>query len=365
MRHGVLLCMVFTCLPWCGAAADTPAGSKAKSAGQPVLSARQIAATPIEKLNFDGLTLAKAVNTLRTNFGASIVVDYRSLGKVGVKAESLVKASGANLTFANALDLTLARAQGATAPLAWTTYGNRFVVTTQANVLKLRQFRGIVAAGMPRARPIDPNAKPARPARHPRPIGRIGSLEFDQMPLGDVIEFFRDRSGMNIVVNWRALDDVGVTRQDPVTLKVNRVALLRALDMVLESFNAGRTTLDRLYWMLDEGVLTIATGEVFDREMITRVYDVSDLLAIVPNFAGDGLDISLGTDGGRSSPATTEGRSESPTREQKARQLIDIVTSTLGEEFWQPVGKGSVKIFKDRMVVSQSRLGFLLMGRRL
>ena len=42
-----------------------------------------------------------------------------------------------------------------------------------------------------------------------------------------------------------------------------------------------------------------------------------------------------------------------------------MIQNAIGEEFWQPMGKGTIQIIRGQMVISQSRLGFMLLGRAM
>ena len=48
---------------------------------------------------------------------------------------------------------------------------------------------------------------------------------------------------------------------------------------------------------------------------------------------------------------------------QLEENLINIVKSSIGEDMWQPQGKGAVKIMRNMMIISQTRLGFLMLKK--
>ena len=169
----------------------------------------------------------------------------------------------------------------------------------------------------------------------------------------------------------------------------------RALDLVLDSINAGRDKLTSAYWYMEEGVITLSSGADLDQEMRVRVYDVADLLMAVPNFQGPRLGIPSasggggggagstgqsnssnssgsgglsGLQGGGTSGTGAAGTNESDSTALKAKQqddLLNIVKSTTSADLWEPTGKGSIRFVGGRMIVSQSRLGFKLMDKAL
>ena len=59
----------------------------------------------------------------------------------------------------------------------------------------------------------------------------IPKIDFDEIRLADVIQFVRDRSGVNIYVNWRALQVASVDKSTEVNVHLVDVSLEKALQM--------------------------------------------------------------------------------------------------------------------------------------
>jgi len=50
------------------------------------------------------------------------------------------------------------------------------------------------------------------------------------------------------------------------------------------------------------------------------------------------------------------------TREQTKNALQKIITDSIGEEMWiDGGGKGSVRYFRNKLIISQTKLGYMLM----
>jgi hypothetical protein len=98
----------------------------------------------------------------------------------------------------------------------------------------------------------------------------------------DAIDKLRD-TGINVFVNSRSLDQVGIGRDTHVSVDVGGVTTSEALTRLLAAASPknGRR-LDGLDFHIDEGVVTIATKEDMTRNSLTRVYDVRDLVAATP-----------------------------------------------------------------------------------
>lgn len=305
-------------------------------------------------------TLHEALDQYRKLSGVRIEVDWPALKAVGIEPRRriVLKASGA--TVEQLLELTLIQAAGEGPSLAW--YIDQDVVRVTTRRRLLRRSRLATAAR--------PTTRPAA-----RPVS-LYKLDFDNTPLGDVIVFFRDVTGANFHVNWGALKQVNLDRDTPITLKVSGISVGRALDLIFNQLNANRGKYDSIYWLIDGGVVQISTGSAFDGRLRTRIYEVADLLMIVPDFKGPRLGLDSGSSGEGGTGSDSDGLfgeedetadAESPAEQKKhiREKLINIIKNTIGEEMWQPLGKGSINILRGKLIISQTALGFKLMEQSL
>ena len=53
---------------------------------------------------------------------------------------------------------------------------------------------------------------------------KLPEVRITGVPLENAIDFLRDLTGLNMHVNWRALELLNVTRQTPVTLRLGATA---------------------------------------------------------------------------------------------------------------------------------------------
>jgi len=333
----------------------------------------------VERPQIQG-TFEAALGEIGKLAAAPVAVDWTALEAAGVKADQKVSVKARKATVEQLLELVLVQVASEESPLAWRIEAGRIVVTTQRQAV--RSPRGRAAARFtqlagPSARPaLQPAAPSPGPTTRPvrvRPPYR--SIEFDKLPLKDVVDFFRMESALDYHVNWRSLEAVGIERSTPVTLQASRISLAKALDLVTEEVSGPLGKLDRVYWVNDGGIIKIATGTALDRNLQVRVFDVADLLMVVPNFqtgqlglgaiqgrtSGTGVSdsVSGGTSFGRAPTGGTRGQD----RQQVEQDLIDVIKNAIGEDMWQPIGKGSIKIVRGQMVISQTLLGFALLER--
>ncbi|MBN1347285.1 MAG: hypothetical protein JXQ73_31635 [Phycisphaerae bacterium] len=121
----------------------------------------------------------------------------------------------------------------------------------------------------------------------PRVLGRrMGEVAFDEAPLGEVMARLRDRTGLNFDVRWRALERVDVDRRTPVTVeKLTGLTLGDVLEIVVESVSSEP---GQLGFVVHQGRIVVSTKEDLGRIIVTRRYDVKDLLHDAPDFYGTG-----------------------------------------------------------------------------
>lgn len=343
-------------------------------AARPSRTAAELARQQIPKLNFDGITFDRVLRFYREMLDAKIEPDWEALGQAGVTRDSLVRMSATQTSFGTALDMTLAGLAGAAEPISWAVEGDVFRISTQRDILQSRRQRPAVSA--PRGRPVPIEALVPR-------------LDLQDVRLSDVVEFIRAISGANVFVNWNALAAVGVDRATSISVSAENITLWKALDLVLDTVNVGKGRLDSVYWVREDNVITITTGSDLDRELIVRVFDVADLLMVVPNFAAPRMSLSQGNSrgtGGRTGSGTSTGGglfgdsygqgnqsgrqggeelSSAEQREQLRTDLLNVVTTSTGADLWEPLGRGTARIFGGKLIISQTRLGYKIMERTL
>ncbi|MGB7345911.1 MAG: hypothetical protein WBD20_16965 [Pirellulaceae bacterium] len=90
------------------------------------------------------------------------------------------------------------------------------------------------------------------------------AIDFDDTPLDEAIAKLSDETGIDMVVDRRALEEIGLTPDTPVTCSLKSVSLRSALRLMLRE-------LDLTYHIRDE-VLEITTIEACEQNLVNRVY---------------------------------------------------------------------------------------------
>jgi hypothetical protein len=128
-------------------------------------------------------------------------------------------------------------------------------------------------------------------------------FEFSDTPLCDLIEFIKDQHKLAIQLDKKALDDVGVAPDVPITCNIEGISLCSALKLVLH--NLGLT------FQIWNEVLMITTPEQAESRLEIVVYDVADLVTC---------------------------RDEKGELWEDFDQLIETITSTVKPTTWDSVG---------------------------
>jgi len=101
---------------------------------------------------------------------------------------------------------------------------------------------------------------------------------------------------LKIVVNWRDLSENDIDKTTPVEMPgMISVSAGKALKSMLELVSGGFVDLG---YVIEDGVITIATVDSLPSKMSTQVYDVSQLLSAPADFFTDPMYVAGGTTGG-------------------------------------------------------------------
>ncbi len=348
--------------------ADTPTTAPARPKSKPGTPA-QMLLKEIPVVSLVKVPLMRVLEQYGKLSGLTIQADWNELETVGITKATPVTLKAREIKFDKLLDLTLNSIAPKDHPLSWYLFGTEVKVSTQMRIL----LRNRIALLPLKEAESSPNSRD-RP--QPRLGGGLREIDFSELALKDVIAFLRDLSGVNFHVNWRAMETTGVTRETPVTVKAKDISIARALDLATDQLSAGRDRYSSIYWLISDGVVEISTGEALDRTTSVRVYEIADLLTVIPNFKGP--KISLQTGGNNANNGNNNGpwddddddddNEEDDPKEQRAKireTLIEIVKFSIGEDMWAPTGKGSIKILQNKMIISQTPLGFKLLGKSM
>ena len=195
---------------------------------------------------------------------------------------------------------------------------------------------------------------------------RLPEMKFTGVTLGDAIDFLRDAGGVNIHVNWKALEEHNVTPDTTVNVRLRAVTVRKILTVLLSEAGGG----DALTFYVDEGVVEVTTRDLADKKVYTKVYPVDDLVMEIPQFAeppsfnlqsttdqsrggggggGSGIFGGSGSDQNRDQANTT-------TRDQRGEELVQLITETVRPDIWAVNGgTATIRYFRGNLVVTAPR----------
>jgi len=196
----------------------------------------------------------------------------------------------------------------------------------------------------------------------------LPSVDFENMPLSQVIDRLREISGANFDVDWKAISDAGIDKNEPVTLQLHEVRLRTVLSLSLADAAGGGV----LTFYVDDDVIEITTLAKADLVMVTAVFYVEDLIndsmpfdpTLNVNIAGSQVQGGSGGGsggGGGSSSILSSGSSSSAggaaANHQKAvDSLIKLIERNVRPEIWRDNGgRASIEYFNGNLIITAPR----------
>jgi len=107
-------------------------------------------------------------------------------------------------------------------------------------------------------------------------------LEFTETPLSDVINWLKDFHSIEIQLDNKALSDVGIGSDTPVTKNLKQITLRSAMRLMLRELG--------LTYIIKDEVLLITTPEEAEAQLSTKVYPVADLVIPVQSSMMGGME---------------------------------------------------------------------------
>jgi hypothetical protein len=190
---------------------------------------------------------------------------------------------------------------------------------------------------------------------------RVPAAKLDNVPLGDAIDFLRDIAGVNVDVDWKALEAANISKETQINLNLHDVSAGKILSLILSQAGPG----DLLTYFIDQDVVEITTRLAADQKLITVVYYVQDLLQPNDTFdytiasIGSGSAQVTGSGGGSgSSSGLQAGQSatQNKTSADKADQLIKLIETVVRPDVWRDNGgPASMAYVNGNLIITAPR----------
>ncbi len=205
-------------------------------------------------------------------------------------------------------------------------------------------------------------------------------IKFDALSFEEVIEQLRALTGLNINVNWNALEFNAIDRDHEVTLTLTSgVKWEKVLDLILDDVGGGEV---ELAYEIDDGVVTVSTKEDLSRRTLVQVYNIRDLLITVPTFRGRRINLQnigqqgqigglgggrfvgpfgggFGGGGQQGGGLFDDGGDQDDEEEDildPLEPIIDLIQETIDPESWREAGGnvGSISALQQQLIVTQT-----------
>lgn len=137
-----------------------------------------------------------------------------------------------------------------------------------------RDWPELTLEGLREHRNEQDNAKHVANRVTEQALSKIVSLNNDNLKLNQVIAFIRDTTGVNMAVNWPALELVGIDQDSLVTISLTRIPADQLMRLVLDQVSADAFDDDKAGFRIDHGIVKISTLRDLRADTDTRVYDI-------------------------------------------------------------------------------------------
>lgn len=158
-------------------------------------------------------------------------------------------------------------------------------------------------------------------------LARPVQWDFEEAALGDIALYLAIELEVPVVLDNAHLKNVGIDSQSTFTFAVSNITGRSALELMLSDAD--------LTWIVHNEVLFITTINIAEDHLITKVYEVHDLVTFVDDYMEEQYDFV---------------------------PLIELMISTLTAEPWVDIGgRGTIEPFQatglDALVITQTRKG--------
>ncbi len=189
---------------------------------------------------------------------------------------------------------------------------------------------------------------------------------FTDAALSDVLDYIATVTNLNHDVDWASLEDLGIERDERVTLELREVPARVVLDRVLEKVSLDDYT--KASWAVNDGILVVASDQALRKNTFIVIYDIRDLLFQIPDYGNvPTLDLDSildqgqqgGGGGGGSSFFEDEGDQDpgSGLDEQELMdKILEIIQTNVDWDGWRDNGgeTGIVQELNGNLIITNT-----------
>jgi hypothetical protein len=225
-----------------------------------------------------------------------------------------------------------------------------------------KDWREIIAS--PFRKPDEPIGREPADAAVYKQLDEIVDLSqlAPDMSFGEAIGVLKNSVDppLKMFVNWRDLyDNADIDQTTPINMDpITAIQLKRGLELLLEAVSGGFANIN---YIVEGGVLKIATAESLPPVMETLVYDITDLIGRPAEFYSESGAVSVSS---AAEAGTEELEVEEIDREeliteatQRTESLMQLIRDTVQPTSWvESGGEGSITVYeRKKLIIHQTR----------
>ena len=178
--------------------------------------------------------------------------------------------------------------------------------------------------------------------------GRLASqkidVDMDNMPLEDALNVIRSYTGYNIILDPKAREEHS---SDVVTLSLKNLSVRSILKIML-----GDKELTLVY---RRGVLVVVPKAEVSMKVVTKVYDVKDLLYTIRNFPGPKVElVPPDSSGGTALSGAIFDIGDDDEGTITEDFLTELIPQSTGGDSWDENENANIEVINNMLVITQS-----------
>ncbi|MEM9560507.1 MAG: hypothetical protein AAF995_09385 [Planctomycetota bacterium] len=194
-------------------------------------------------------------------------------------------------------------------------------------------------------------------------LSRPLTVNLDDQRVEDIFGYIAETTGVPLEIHYLSDTlDSGIDPDWRVTMNITGVPALLLIERLIDKANRELDPISRYEWQFaGEGRFEIGPLEQLNRRPKVELYDVRDMLFVIPNFdEAPEFDLSSvlqsGQGGGGQSPFS--GNSDTDVdvapESERAQTIMDLITTLIEPEEWSVNGgdAASIRYFQGSLVVS-------------
>lgn len=172
-------------------------------------------------------------------------------------------------------------------------------------------------------------------------LRRKVTLDFSDTPLQDVVQFLRETTGVNMVLDPTVVQERG-EEELKVQLRVEQLEVESALKLILE--------LKQLGYQIKNGVVFVTTKDKLGGNSESRVYNVRDLTLKLQDFEGPELSLTSAASGTGGGTAIDMGDDEGSA--VTTESLMNLIRDNIAPDSWE--GENNIQDRNGMLVIRNS-----------